>query len=58
MKSPHVTLSMTNGTGKNGNVAHLTITVNSVDATINGELVTVTSTLGKVTHYSPILITN
>ncbi len=55
----HVTLSIDVPQGQNGDISYVTVTVNSVDTSMNGELVTIVSDLtGYGRTYVPILISN
>jgi hypothetical protein len=55
----HITTSIDHPTGQNGDISYVTVTVNEVDTTMNGELLTIVSTLtGSGRNYTPILISN
>lgn len=55
----HITVSIDTPTGQNGDIAYVTVTVNAIDTSMNGELLTITSQLpGGVRTYVPILISN
>jgi hypothetical protein len=55
----HITTSIDTPMGVNGDIAYVTVTVNAIDTSMNGELLTITSQLnGGVRTYVPILISN
>jgi len=55
----HLTISIDKASGQNGDQANVTVQVNSVDTSINGELITFQSQLGSgEIHYMPVLISN
>jgi hypothetical protein len=51
-----VAVSLDKTTGQNGEKAYLTVTVADTGSALEGELVTITSSLGNVQHYMPIWI--
>jgi len=56
---PNLTVSLDSTTGQNGNIVYVTVTVNSVNPSLAGELVTIQSQLGSgPTRYLPILISS
>jgi hypothetical protein len=58
-QTSHLTISIDNGTGQNGDVAYITVTVNAVDASMHGELLSIMSRLaGGARTFVPILIGN
>ena len=58
-QTSHLTMSIDKPSGVNGDIAYITITVTSVDTSMNGELVTIESELaGFGRTYVPILISN
>jgi len=54
--TPHLTLTVDQGTGKNGNVAHVTVTVTSTPTKGNQILFSLLSTQGTVRHLMPVLV--
>lgn len=57
--SSHLTMSVDEPTGENGHIAYLTVTVNSVDTSMQGELVTIVMELpGWPRTFLPLLISN
>ena len=52
-----ITLELDVTSGKNGQIAYLTVTVNTASAS-NSELVTIVSTLNGTSHYMPFFIGN
>jgi hypothetical protein len=58
-QTSHITVSIDTPTGQNGDIAYVTVTVNAIDTSMNGELLTITSQLaGGVRTYVPMLISN
>jgi len=58
-QTSHLTISIDRTSGQNGDIAYVTVTVNAVDTTMNGELVTIESQLtGFHRTFMPILISN
>jgi len=56
--TPTISATIDKTSGQNGEKAYVTVTVKSQGALFAGEIVTVTSTLGGVSHYMPIWIGN
>jgi hypothetical protein len=55
----HVTITLDHATGNNGDIGYVTVTVNAIDTSMNGELITIESRLGTGERtYVPILISN
>ena len=55
VKTPHLKVSIDKTSGENGEIAYVTVTVNSAGAT-KTEYISVVSTLNGITRYMPILI--
>jgi hypothetical protein len=54
----HVTTTIDHASGQNGDVGYITVTVNSIDTSMDGELLTIESQLNGTRSYVPILISN
>jgi len=54
--APHLTLAVDKGTGNNGDVAHVAVTVTSTPTKGNQIIFTLLSTQGTVRHMMPILV--
>jgi hypothetical protein len=56
---PSLTTSIDTPSGENGNIAYVTVTVNAVNPSLGGELLTIESQLGSgPVRYLPILISS
>jgi hypothetical protein len=58
-QTSHLTISIDKTQGQNGDISYVSVTVNEIDTSINGELVTIASELsGFHRTFMPILISN
>jgi len=59
VSSPHITTTIDTPSGQNGDIAYVTVTVEAVDTTMDGELLTIVSQLSTGGRaFLPILISN